>query len=407
MHKRIISIIIFILVLSFLFACDRQETETEDSILDKFPLYVEDYQNLVYTFDSEQREMPFWKSNVIYNETVMLLNKDEETSGKLLFSPLKILSVRDYSLETEYIEGVDYTIENNIIKRTENSNIPYLDAENLQGINMPAPYRLVGSISNVLTDYVMMGPNAVYTESPFYYGNQLSVSYVYDVNDIDLAYYPDFDEEKLPNTLSKLKNKEQLRISAIGDSVLEGNSSSGTFNRAPFMPDFMTLTKEGLENAYNTEIILNNISVGGKTSVWGSSSTMINNLVNTQPDLVFIHFGINDAGDKASANSFRDNIELMILSLKAANPNVEVVILSCFSPNPLVYDTELFEKYWEKMSELETMYQGVKIIDLWRLSENILSVKKYEDVTGNGINHVNDYSARLYLMSIMATLYTY
>ena len=183
MHSRKITLIILVVFLCFLFSCTREETKPEDNLLEKFPRYVEDYENLTYVFESEERDLPFWKSNVIYNETVLLLGEDGSITGKLLFSPRRILSVRDYTLNTEYVENVDYTVENNVITRTEGSNIPYLNAENLSGTNIPSPYRLVSSISNVLTDYVMMGPNAVYTESPFYYGNQISVSYVYDIEE--------------------------------------------------------------------------------------------------------------------------------------------------------------------------------------------------------------------------------
>ena len=34
----------------------------------------------------------------------------------------------------------------------------------------------------------------------------------------------------------------------------------------------------------------------------------------------------------------------------------------------------------------------------------MLETKKYMDVTGNGINHLNDYSARLYTMNLLASL---
>jgi len=169
------------------------------------------------------------------------------------------------------------------------------------------------------------------------------------------------------------------------------------------MPNFMDLTEQGLEEYYQNDVILNNLSVGGKTSLWGSSSVILGDIKDSNPDVVFIHFGINDCGDGVSPNSFRDNIEFIILSVREELPGCEFVILTAFSPNPTVYDSLRFEDYWEKMRDLESNHPGVKVIDVWTLSQEILTSKKYEDLTGNGINHVNDYSSRLYLMSILST----
>jgi len=371
--------------------------------MSSYPNYIDDPDSLVYSFSEIDRSNPFWKGNAIYNETVLLLEEDGEIAGNLLFAPLRIISVRDFSLKTVFSEGTDYSLSGNVIRRTASSSIPYLKVENLTGQNIPLPYRQVSSISNVLTDYVLMGPNAVYTESPFWYGNQISVSYVYDVANLDLTKYPDYDGLTLPNTMNLLNQHHTLRITAIGDSVLEGCSSSEKFAHEPFMPNFMDLSEQGLEEYYQNDVILNNLSVGGKTSLWGSSSGVIRDIKDTNPDVVFIHFGINDCGDGASPNSFRDNIELIILSIREDLPGCEFVILTAFSPNPAVYDGLRFEDYWEKMRDLESNHPGVKVIDVWTLSQEILKEKQYGDLTGNGINHVNDYSARLYLMSIMST----
>ena len=42
---------------------------------------------------------------------------------------------------------------------------------------------------------------------------------------------------------------------------------------------------------------LKNLSVGGTQSSWGCQAQQINNIVAEQPDLLFLHFGINDLGN--------------------------------------------------------------------------------------------------------------
>jgi lysophospholipase L1-like esterase len=381
-----------------------ESSEKESSIdMSLFPNYIEDYEDLDYEFSDKEKSDPFWLGNVIYNETVLMVEKNGIISGTLKYAPKKILAVRDHTWQNVY-DNSTYTIEGKKIIAT--STIPHLQEENLVGDNIPLPYRKVESIANVLTDYVLMG-GAVYTESPFYYGNQVNVSYVYDVNDIDLESYPTNEVSSFPKAVAKLTNKETLRISALGDSVLEGCSSSSMFNHEPFLPNFMNLTKTILEDKYQTSVVLNNLSVGGKESNWGASPTQINALKNSNPDLVFLHFGINDAGSRVPNSSFRDNMEFIVLSLLEDNPNVEIALLTFFSPNPQVYDTDLLDKYQGRLETMAKNNARVQVMDLYKMSKDLLLDKRYEDFTANGINHPNDYTSRLYLQAILSKLYKY
>ena len=403
-NKKIV-IFLFILMGVFLCSCTSDTTGEVTTIdMSAYPKYVSEVSTIGYSFDQRDVMDPFWKGNVMVNESVLLLEEDGVVSATLLYEPIKIIAVKDYRLETTFVEGVDYTIEGRTIRKLTESSIPFLKAEHLIGQNIPEPYRQVNSIANVLTDYVLMGPNAVYTESPFWYGNQLSVSYVYDVADVNLEVFPSFDSTRLDRSIGKMQNGDTLRITAIGDSVLEGCSSSKMFNHEPFLDNFMTLTEQGLEFYYGGEVVLNNISVGGKTSLWGSSPTVINDIIATDPDLVFIHFGINDAGDGASPNSYRDNIEFMILSVRDQLPDTEFVLLTSFTPNPLVYDSIRLEDYWNRLKTIAANHEGIQVIDIYQISMEIMSHKHYVDLTGNGINHVNDFSSRVYLMGILSSL---
>ena len=195
-----------------------------------FPNYVEDYQNLSYDFDDKAISSPFWKGNVIYNETV-LLSRNAKTgviSGNLAYTPLKILAIKDYTLKTsDYVEGQDYTLNGKTIIRSENSSMPFLEETTLRGEYLPEGYRLVSSISNIATDCMVMGP-AYYTESDLYYGHQIQVSYVYDIKEImpNYAVFSQNQLDSLPKLKQKLENKEPVKIVGLGDSVLEGCSSS-------------------------------------------------------------------------------------------------------------------------------------------------------------------------------------
>ncbi len=375
--------------------------------IEKFPFYEEDYALLSYDFGEEQMVRPFFLGNTIYNETVMPVDSGVEISGMLQFEPLKILSVRDFAWEREFVEGVDYTVSGRKLVLSPGSAIPYLTEENLRGVNVPQPYRKVDSISNVETDFMMMGANVIYTEGTLVYGHQISVSYVYDVKDLSPDVYPRYMGDKLPKLSAKLKSGQPVNLAITGDSVGEGCSSSKYFNRAPYMDNFITLAKDGLEREYGSDITLVNLSKGGEKSAWGQAGQQINKVVAAAPDVLFIHFGINDCGDRISANMFRDNIELLILQVRDELPDCEFVIINAFPPNFRTYDQSLMEQYWLKTAAIEKQHSGVAVLDMYSQGVELLKNKKYMDVTGNGINHLNDYSARLYAMSILSSLIEY
>jgi lysophospholipase L1-like esterase len=379
--------------------------ETSDTLnMADFPLWVEP-SKATYKFDLEEMVSPYFKGNVIYNETVMLIDENGTISGNLQYAPLRILSVRDYTWEKEYAAS-EYTVSGKTITMSEGGTMPYLTAENIQGKNIPEPYRQVSSITNIETDWVLMG-GAVYTEGSLIYGHQISVSYVYDPRDLKKEDFADYATSGYPKLKAKLSNGENVKMVMIGDSVGEGCSSSGQFNHAPYMDNFATLVKKGLEAKYESTVTLDNQAVGGKTSEWGSASAQVNKIIAAAPDIVLIHFGINDLGSDFSQNGFRDNIQSLILDVQSALPDCEFMIIEAFGANPLLYDYNMFQKYWNKMEGLAEEIDNVYTLDMFTLSKTMFESKKYMDVTGNGINHLNDYSSRLYAMNILSALIEY
>ena len=379
-----------------------KNSESESVNKADYPFYA-DEDSAAYEFTGNKFYNPYWLGNIMYNETVMLVDNGTSISGKLLHKPLKVLSVRDYTWQKEFKEGQDYTVTDNVINITSSSEIPYLTSENLLGDNLPEPYKLVDSIANVNTDAMKMA-STIYTESSLIYGHQVSVTYVYDVRGLNKAVIPTFGA---PKTKAKLSAGEPVKIVATGDSVMEGCSTSGHFNHEPYMGTFLELFKEGLKEKYTSEITVSNQAKGGMTSAWGSNDTQVNTMIAAKPDLLFVHFGVNDNGAGMSKNMYSDNIEYIVSKVKAALPDCEIVLIKCSTPNPVSYDSDVFKDYWTKLDNICENYSGVSSLDMYDLSLEILKTKKYMDITGNGINHLNDYSARLYSMAMLNSLIDY
>ena len=103
---------------------------------EKPPFYVENADTLEYGYSEEERIIPFWQSNVMRNEQLMIVEKDGVTQGKLLYEPTRVISVRDWTLEREYVEGIDYEINGNVITLPEGSSIPVFKDEWSRGENI-------------------------------------------------------------------------------------------------------------------------------------------------------------------------------------------------------------------------------------------------------------------------------
>lgn len=135
----------------------------------------------------------------------------------------------------------------------------------------------------------------------------------------------------------------------------------------------------------------------------GAAQAQIDRIIAGAPDVLYIHFGINDNGSDFSKGTYTDNIESLVLKVKNALPDCEIVLIKAFTPETMTYNDELFAGYWNGLDSIAAG-KGIYTLDLYAQSLKMLETKKYMDVTGNGINHLNDYSARLYTMNLLASL---
>jgi len=388
-----------------------EDPNSVEKLKAEMPFYV-DPETAVYDFgemgskskawNNPQTYTPYWLGNIIYHETVLCVDDGTTVSGELEYTPVKILSVRDYTFETEYAEGTDYTVNGRTITLPEGSACPYLTAANLKGTELPKGYSFVASVeklTNLETQCVRFGP-AVFSEGSFYYGHQLCVSYVYDISELKVDSFGKFGSV-CPKTLAKLQaGEEKVVFGVTGDSVTAGCSASAYMFRAPYIPIFMNQFLFGLKANYSGTVAVRNLAVGGTTSREGAKEDNIKRLVRTKADTIIIHFGLNDIGS-VSAFQFRKNIEAIVNGVRAELPDCEFLFIKCSTPNPDIHDLSRLKAYFDEMDTLAASVEGFYTLDMFALSENMLANKRYADITGNGVNHLNDYMVRLYAMQLL------
>jgi hypothetical protein len=285
---------------------------------------------------------PFWLGKTVYNEAVLMFSQDgTAVAGQLMFQPSRIISVQDYGLVTNYVEGLDYTVDGRTLRCTESSRMPRMRAEELPRGELA--WNGIGGKQVVVT-YEHQG---TWNHPP-----------------------PIFAGAGLPNTIKKLQAHAPLRVVAYGDSITHGLGESRLSHIPPFMPSWPELFVHRLKRIYQDESVqLYNSAQSGADSNWAKkyAGRMVSSL---NPDLVIIAFGQNDFW-KVSASAFEDNITDTIKTVRSKNPDAEFLLVSTMRFDP-AYTSKA--SYWNVVGEyaakLKRMTgQGVQFVDMTAISE--------------------------------------
>ena len=331
-------------------------------------------------YDLRSCVLPFWKSDTVYNETVLLYSQGgKPANGRLLFHPAKILSVKSFDQVTEYKPVADYTVNGNILTRQPRSGMAFKADTSFDTIHDLAWYNLQSQWITV--SYVhhekWKGP------TPVYKGNHV------------------------PGTVRKLVSGSPLNVVAFGMSITRGMNVSGYDAVPPYMPSYLELFVEELKRKYkNDHIRLYNAALPGAAIDWGLKYA--ENYINPlKPDLVVIDFGMNDFW-RLTPKAFKENMQKLMGVIKSANPNVEFLLISNmkFDPEYILASDKNRPFYLSNMSgyniclhQLEG--KGIINLDMTTLSDAVYRRKKPRDCIANPL-HPNDYLARWYAQGLVA-----
>lgn len=398
------------------------QSEKGEIDMKKFPLYDKNYENLAYDEDDYKNAMsaPYWKGNVMYNElSLPILYENGEVYAKLYYAPTKVFAVKDQKLEKTYEEGKDYVVdkENKKLVIPKGSSIPALYEKADAGENPPEGFAYTTGMPNNIDLYTIWNlgtGNFVYTESAYFYGKYLSVSYAYDVEDLDTSVFAKYDATTLTAVRNKLKNGEEISLVTIGDSITEGCSSTGdNLHVAPNTPCYAKQIKTELERVYGAKVKLTNIGKGGSESKWplsGEGSAALGKAKEAAPDLCIIAYGMNDSSSQVSPVAYDDNIRSIIREIKNVSENCEFILVNSFPCNPLYErDATLFDGYLKKLNKIAAEDEGGHIVvaDMQKVGKYYMQTKKYCEISSSNVNHPNDFLHRVYAMNIVSTICDY
>src|SRR5262245_59068238 len=320
----------------------------------------------------EDQIEPFWLSPTMHRASVMFVGlPDRPIEAPLLFRPDQILFVESAAGDASYVEGDDYQIDwqSGRIVRVPGSRMPSVTERNAADGTLTHDRTIVLS-------YTHRG--VVWT-----------------------GFVPASALADLPRVTRRLERHEPLTVCLTGDSISEGYDASGFHRLPPYQPPFGTLIALGLERRFGSRIHFHNFGVGGWTTADALRDTERITAVN--PDLLIVAFGMNDAS-YADASEYAATVSSLLSRVSAEATHSEFVVVSPMLPTPEC-EWVVQSRFPEYRDALATLTgTGVALANVTTLWASLLARKDPHDLSGNGLNHPNDFGHRIYAQAILAVL---
>lgn len=339
--------------------------------------------------------LPLWGAREIYNETFMFVG--EEDSPSFLYQPEEIIAVRNYGLDTEYREGKDYRISGGRIQRLKGSAIPFFSLDEFYRTESDT----VG-IAVVPDRAVQRFPEKRYLkygEGDTFTSRQIAVTYRHGGKwDGTVSSRADFSGFR-----GKLKSG-RAKIVFFGDSITVGCNASGTQyggNTAPHTPAWTDMMCDYIRLKFFAQVDCVNTAVGGFTSANGCE-IFDDAVIKHKPDLLVLAFGMNDGG--LTAGQYRTNISDMTGRLRAALPETEILLVSTMLPNEECDWLGNHEAFEHELLNIAAGDQSIAVAPVTSMYKGLLRKKRTRDMTGNNVNHPNDFAVRLYAQTALEVL---
>ena len=329
--------------------------------------------NCVAVADTGANHTPLWLSKTMVDEPILFIGEEGNRTGRLIFTPASMPVLTRAGDSFVYEAGKDYTWEKGSrkIRLTDHSRIPSKTPQEMR----PGPGK-PRSLGGVL-----------HGEGRFFHDLQTLVTYSHKETWPDLVKA----QETLPRSLKKLRSDETFQVVTLGDSITEGYNASGFAktqaprNQPSYAEGFVRL----LDQAFPGEVTLTNLGVAGRTAGWGLKQ--LDRVIAEKPDLVMIAFGMNDP---VSSEQFqKTNLEILT-HLQKEIPQTDLIFISGMNNNPAWRDPTKIPGFREALKAI--VRPNVILADITTPWEKLLTRKNFSDLSGNNVNHPNDFGHRLY-----------
>ena len=338
-----------------------------------------------------------WDDNgIVRAESCIFFN---DTKTRLLFKPAEILRVATFDNREIYVPGRDYEMTEDGLEWKAGGRCPYVSDEDMYFD--PQSVKLYPDPDCVAIANGPDGKAIRFARGTWYMDHQVFVDYRPQANDfpklarVDNGFRESFAE--------RMKKKGKFVFTCIGDSIAAGYNSSAFCKVAPWQPGFPELVMDGLEEAYGITIDRRNHAISG-TGIKGAWEIQ-DKWLGDKPDLLVIAYGMNNFSNM-TAEAFVDELKKIIDAAHEARPDTLILTVSSMAGNsewkntPPVPAGE-FAAAMQRFAEATPLIGYADVYSAW---EFIRDRKGYYALTGNGVNHPNDYGFRVYADVILEQL---
>jgi acyl-CoA thioesterase I len=339
-----------------------------------------------------------WSESTIWNESSVALSTagNQEATARLAFPAEKVLSVRSANRNVTFEKDKDYFVSE------DGLTVTFKNLKGLPAIAETDLYKPAGAPQSYRHRAGNPEENLLYAPGRWFHDRNVEITYKRPDEAAKLAPNA-FAFGQLPKTLKRLVNGDKIRLAISGDSISTGLDASGTTQAIPNQFGYAELIAAQLEKDFGSSVTLTNRSVPGWSVANGVSD--LGNLLKAQPNLIVVAYGMNDVG-RRDPKWFAGQLSELLKRIKEYDADCEVIIVSPMLGNPEWVHTprEMFDLYRDEMKNFAG--EGVALADVtavWSLyNEN----KHFLDMTGNGLNHPNDYGHRVYAQGVLSCLPT-
>ena len=330
---------------------------------------------------------PVWKGDTVLRESFMPVDTD---CVKMLYDIDEIISVMNAEQTVTYEYGKDYILQDKALYIPDGSAIRIMPRDEY--------YPSEGGFECTL------GGRLKFSEGTAFHQLQYEISYKH--SDKWSGFIPCCNPDKLPKIKQVLADGKPFTFGFLGDSIAVGWNSSKITEISPFAPIWCEMIVENLAEKFGCDIKYINKSVGGTASGWGNDN-VTEFFSDEIPDVFVIAFGMNDASGKVNELVFRDNCKSIADKILTLNPDCEIIFVSTTMPNQLASQfTGNHAVHEGLLAELAESYgNAADIACMTSMHKQLLTRKNFHDMTGNNINHPNDFLARIYTQAVLHCLY--
>ncbi|MEI7701066.1 MAG: SGNH/GDSL hydrolase family protein, partial [Planctomycetia bacterium] len=338
---------------------------------------------------------PAWESDIVHRESTVLRIRDSSdvARARLAFPAAEILEIATANGATRIsreqwelsADGVTVKFSGELPVEAISDDVLYLpqDAPNSYRHRRDHPEQ-----------------NLMYRPGRWFHDRNLEITYRLS-RTADVETQPSVVAGSLPATLERLRTGQSVKIGISGDSISTGLDASLTTGAAPFQPGYPELVVAQLRVLSDSDVTYVNRAVAGWSVANGLQD--LDALLSAKPELIVIAYGMNDVGRK-DPKWFREQNEAMIRHIREVLPQSEILLVCTMLGNREWIHTprEMFAEYRNVLMSCAS--SGTAIADLTEVWGRLLKSKEDLDLTGNGLNHPNDFGHRLYAQAILKLL---